>query len=120
MRDLGTLPGATNSDATGINNFGEIVGYSTNADNGGSQAFLYSNRTMQDIGTLPGDNQAEAEGINNRGEIVGWSYNFVSSGGLGGTFGHAYLYENGTMTDLGTLPGLNDSAAVAVNNRGRD
>lgn len=30
---------------------------------------------------------------------------------------HAFLFENGVMTDLGTLPGRNDSNAFGINNR---
>jgi probable HAF family extracellular repeat protein len=37
---------------------------------------------------------------------------------LGGAFGHAFLYD-GSMHDLGTLPGLNDSFASAINNAGQ-
>jgi probable HAF family extracellular repeat protein len=53
MIDLGTLPGGTHSWATGINNKGQIVGYSTIAS-GQTHAFLYSGGTMIDLGTLEG------------------------------------------------------------------
>src|SRR5207302_4587432 len=32
---------------------------------------------------------------------------------------HAFLYENGIMTDLGTLPGDTSSSAAAINDRGQ-
>jgi len=32
---------------------------------------------------------------------------------------HAFLYENGAMIDLGTLPGGNFSEANAINNHGQ-
>ncbi|HMC47152.1 MAG TPA: HAF repeat-containing protein, partial [Caballeronia sp.] len=34
-------------------------------------------------------------------------------------FVHAFLYENGVMTDLGTLPGRSNSSAFGINNRGQ-
>ena len=46
--------------AFGINDSGQVVGYSTNAD-GHERAFLYSNGTMIDLGTLGGlSSQARA------------------------------------------------------------
>src|SRR5215207_10175943 len=55
MKDLGTL-GGTNSYAYGINDSGQVVGYSDTA-NSGPHAFLYdSTNGMKDLGTLGGTN----------------------------------------------------------------
>ena len=51
-------------------------------------------------------------GINNAGQIVGVS---KTAAGLN----HAFLYANGTMSDLGTLPGGGNSTAYAINNAGQ-
>jgi probable HAF family extracellular repeat protein len=48
--------------------------------------------------------------INNSGQIVG---------GEGGASGHAFLYSNGAMTDLGTLPGGTESFAEGINDPGQ-
>jgi probable HAF family extracellular repeat protein len=50
----------------------------------------------QDLGLLSGGHSSSARAINNAGQTVGWSE--VS----GGTQ-HAFLYENGAMTDLNDL-----------------
>ena len=60
--------------------------------------------TAVDLGTL-GSGNTYASSINNRGDIVGTSA------------GHAFLYENGSMTDLGTLGGA-QSDASCINNYG--
>ena len=103
MTDLGTLPGGTYSRASGINNNGQIVGYSQTAS-GSEHAFLYSGGTMTDLGTLPGGNDSWATGINNNGQIVGYSYTALAD--------HAFLYSGGTMTDLGTLGGRHAARPV--------
>jgi probable HAF family extracellular repeat protein len=71
VHDLGTL-GGNSSSASGINDRGQIVGFSTTAS-GDFHAFLYENGVMTDLGTLPGSNFSVANGINNRGDVVGAS-----------------------------------------------
>lgn len=71
--DLGTLSGDILSEATGINNLGQIVGVSIGAN--GSRAFLWENGKMTDLNTLvlPGTTlQLVSTGdINDSGEITG-------------------------------------------------
>jgi probable HAF family extracellular repeat protein len=113
MQDLGTLGGGY-SYAYGINDSGQVVGYSDN------YAFLYSGGSMQDLGTL-GGTWSEATGINVSGQIVGGAalaptpqrgsrQIFVNE--------HAFLYTGGSMQDLGTLGGA-DSHAYGINNSGQ-
>ena len=66
IRDLGTLPGDTSSEASGINNNGDVVGYSKGPH--GMRAFLWNKAIgMQDLGVLPGGNSSRALGINEWG-----------------------------------------------------
>jgi probable HAF family extracellular repeat protein len=111
VTDLGTLSGGTVSYASGINNLGQVVGFSwTSSGSNGQHAFLYSGGTMQDLGTL-GGNRSWAWGINDGGQVVGEAD--TSSGDQ-----HAFLYSHGTMTDLGTLGGPL-SGVYGINNLGQ-
>jgi probable HAF family extracellular repeat protein len=77
MIDLGTL-GGIYSRAFGINDSGQVVGYSTIIGDSESHAFIYSNETMIDLNsfTINGiddwDHLTVARSINNLGQIVGW------------------------------------------------
>ncbi len=62
---------------------------------------------ITDLGTLPGGGLSEALAINNAGQIVGRAYD--SAGRQ-----RAFLWDNGTMTDLGTLGG-SESIAQDIN-----
>lgn len=110
--DLGTL-GGRNSNANGINDYGQIVGGSDN-DAGQYHAFLYAGGAMNDLGTL-GGTTSEAFAINNHGLVVGQAQNAYP--GTGG-FPQAFSSMGGAMTSLGTLPGGLGSYAYAVNNGG--
>jgi probable HAF family extracellular repeat protein len=71
IRDLGALPGGFNySNALGINERGQVVGYSITAG-GNTHACLFENGMVTDLGTLPGDNFSEATGITESGQIAG-------------------------------------------------
>jgi len=67
--------------------------------------------SITDLGTLGGATST-ACGINDRGQVAGNSA--IASGEL-----HAFLWDGGTMTDLGTLPGRAFSGARFINNRGQ-
>ena len=94
--DLGNLGGSTNNVALGINNRGQVTGFSGLTGDTTFHAFLWQNGVMTDLGTLPGDFSSVAFGINNRGQIVGQSCdaNFNCRG---------FLWEDGAMTDLNSL-----------------
>ena len=67
MTDLGTLSGDTISEALGINDLGQVVGYS------GGRGFLYSGGTMVDLNSLVDPSlecNLQAMGINDRQQIV--------------------------------------------------
>ena len=128
MTDLGTFNAMSMSEANAVNSTGDVVGGSN------SRAFLVHNKKMTDLG--PG----MATSINDFGEIVGnaSSGSFLVSGGhrttlagfapvginnhhlLAGDIGvapeveHAAIWNNGTITDLGTLGGPG-SVAYAIN-----
>uniref|UniRef100_A0A7C4AHU5 HAF repeat-containing protein n=1 Tax=Fundidesulfovibrio putealis TaxID=270496 RepID=A0A7C4AHU5_9BACT len=95
MTSLGVLPGGASSHALGLNDLGQVVGSATIA--GGSRGFLYSGGVMTDLGTLSGGDYSAAYAINNSGQIVGGS---TSSSG----YQQAFLYANGSMSDLGLPP----------------
>jgi probable HAF family extracellular repeat protein len=109
IADLGVLPGGNYSEADGVNNRGQVAGWSDLAP-GQNRAFLYSNGRVQNIGTLGGE-LSFGSAINDHGQLVG-SSNVTVGGNL-----HAFIYTAGYLQDLGTL---NDTAslALAVNNRG--
>jgi probable HAF family extracellular repeat protein len=85
-----------------INNSGQVVGRAGLADSA-EHAFVYSVsiNTLSDLGTLGGADSA-ARGNNDSGQIVGWSA--LANGDPDLSIDqHAFLYENGTMTDLNLL-----------------
>jgi probable HAF family extracellular repeat protein len=74
-----------------------------------AQAQSYS---ITDLGGLPGATGTVAWGINDFGTVVGWS------GGSGLNFG--FIWNNGVMKNIGSLPGGNPGSGLfAVNGLGQ-
>lgn len=71
--------------------------------------------TVTQIPTFGGPS-SRAFGLNNAGQVVGQADTVLASP-TGAAISHAFLYDNGVMTDLGTLGGDN-STARAINNLG--
>jgi probable HAF family extracellular repeat protein len=96
MHDLGTLPGGFFSNATAINQFGQITGSADNSE-GNFHAFLYEHGVMRDLGTLPNGFQSFATAMNKHAQIVGYgSVDSINNF-------HAFVYRNGKMQDLNNL-----------------
>jgi probable HAF family extracellular repeat protein len=74
--NLHTLPGDLTAQATGVNDFGQIIGTSfAGADSGASRVFLWQNGQIYDLNTLVQPNAPlyliASGDINDRGEITG-------------------------------------------------
>lgn len=94
MQDLGAL-GNNESEAYGINDSDQIVGYSTAGNSQIGHVVLWLNGSIQDLGVIGVVSQGLA--INKNGQIVGV---FVHS--LGGNT-RALLYSDGSLWNLNDL-----------------
>lgn len=143
--DIGTL-GGPGSYGSAINNNGVVVGCSDVMPNG-VHAFVYRDGVMQDLGTgadtqagnscaLAVNGSGAVAGRSATGELVIWKSGTVTRLGIQGDVGgmndagsvvggytaggrtRAFLFRDGSLTDLGMLGGVEtSSAAKAVNSR---
>jgi probable HAF family extracellular repeat protein len=116
MRDLGVLPGDTQSRGDHVNDWGIVVGASEGS--GGVRAFVWSSQAgMRDLGSLSGSTYSEAFAVNNAGQIVGQSGSPLGA--------RAFLWTSAQgMVDLNDrVPGLPVNVvltgAFAINDRGQ-
>jgi probable HAF family extracellular repeat protein len=100
--------GSNSCNFFGVNNGGDVVGYSETDQGLPTHAVLYTGGQLNVLGMLQGDMFSWAYAINDAGLIVG------KSGG--DHVNHAFIYLDGTMTDLGTLGGPSAIADAITNN----
>jgi probable HAF family extracellular repeat protein len=101
--------------AFGNNDRGQIVG-GVGSPDGALHGALWQNGTLTDLKPLPGDSFAIASGINNRGQVVGSTFDSNLN------WAHAFILEDGVMTDLNTLfasSNLFATMANKINERGQ-
>jgi probable HAF family extracellular repeat protein len=108
MQDLGTL-GGSESNATDINEHGQVVGWAETAD-GSSHAFFWDKGILQDLGPVVGVGWAPIQDkvirgiyLNKRGQVVGHR----PEGGV-------FLWDRGTtqMLPLDHVSAINDAGQV--------
>jgi probable HAF family extracellular repeat protein len=113
VTDLGTL-GGLNSDATALNDNGQVVGEAQNAA-GSYHAFSWTpGGGMVDIGTLSGlGGDSNAVGVDANGEVAG------NASTPDGSVSHAFFWTSGSgIHDLGTFGGPS-SLAIAISEAGQ-
>jgi probable HAF family extracellular repeat protein len=124
ITDLGTLGGSF-SLAYGINDNGQIDGFSTLPGDTVQHSFVIKKGKMIDLGTLGGANSESFANLNNAIQVAGTAEtsvtdpnneNFCSFGTNLICLG--FVWQNGIMTPLSTLGGNNGQAA-AINDRGQ-
>jgi probable HAF family extracellular repeat protein len=116
IEDMGTLGSSTR--AYGINNSGQVVGYSFTPAGPSSfaHAFRFTDGTgLFDLNPFTNASISYGAGINNLGQVSG---SMDRSGGAGGY--HAFRYTDGIgLVDLGSLPGYLFSYGGRINDRGQ-
>jgi probable HAF family extracellular repeat protein len=128
MTALPTL-GGNNGQAFGVNNRGQVVGIAETPIYDAScippqvldfEAVIWGPKVgqIQELPVFPDDSIAAAIAINDKGQVVGTSglCGVPDSLALGV---HAVLWQNGSLTDLGSFGGVMNNAGLAINNGGQ-
>lgn len=131
ITDLGALPGGPEglfSGAGSTNARGWMAGQSETSivdPNLGvheGRAVLWRNGQIVDLGDLPGGTESLSVYVNDSGQVIGFSDNGIADDSSNIFFPigrqiRTFLWENGTMRDIGTLGGV--SAVPGVNCSGQ-
>jgi probable HAF family extracellular repeat protein len=132
---LPTLPGGNNAQAYGLNNFGQIIGFSetgvedpTCATSVPFQVLRYEavtwepNGVIRKLRPLRGDTVSFAFGINDQGQAVGASglcSNTPLPPNNQPNAPHAVLWEkDGSVVNLGSIDGASANIATSINDAG--
>src|SRR5579859_3996319 len=127
MESLGTLAG-NNGAATGANNRGLIVGLAENSTQDLTcippqvldyKPVVWQGDTIQELPVIAGDVIGAALGVNDKNQVVGASGMCGSGPALGPVPVHALLWQNEAVSDLGSLGGVVNNVAYAINNAGQ-
>jgi probable HAF family extracellular repeat protein len=126
MTALPTTMGGSNGYAHGINNRGQIVGSAENATHDSTCAppqvldFVpvvwspeHGNIEITQLLLPAGDTFGDALWINDKGQAVG------ITGVCTNINAHAILWQDGTLTDIGSLGGTTNNIPFAINNEGQ-
>jgi probable HAF family extracellular repeat protein len=126
ISDLGALPGFNFSAAGSTNARGWVAGQSNTSTidpNVGIpeiRAVLWKqDGHIHDLGVLPGGTESLSVYVSDAGQVVGFSDNGVpdpNSWFFTGTQIHTFVWENGTMRDIGTLGGPSTAPGVNCSN----
>lgn len=130
MSALPTL-GGNNAFATGVNNRGQVVGTAETANPDPNcvppqvldyKAVIWGPKQgqIQELPAFPGDSVTLAGAINDAGQVVGTSGICAAPTTALFALGvHAVLWHHGTVTNLGSLGGVMNNWAIAINRAGQ-
>jgi uncharacterized membrane protein len=121
ITDLGTLPGQTDSIATGINGQGQVVGVSASgidlsgnawphvntSNNSGASSFLYNGGQLSQLNPIGG---SPAQSINDAGQVVGGGYSSINNS--------SQYVDRSSLVTGGTTISLGNFGAYAINDSG--
>jgi probable HAF family extracellular repeat protein len=108
LTDLGSLGGGGTSPQ-GINNLGQVVGFSLTQTN--YHGFLWQTGTMTDLGAL-GGSFSSAFDVNDSGQVVGFASDASSNI-------HSFVWQSGVMTALPNLGTGSNHDVLYINNAGQ-
>ena len=114
VRVLPLLPGDNVGGAYAINNQGDVLIHSERREN--AQAALWRAGRLIRLGTL-GGRESHVVAANEKGQVIG--YSTTSPDNPGGVAEHPFVWRNGKIRDLGTLPGYHSGRPTAINRRGQ-
>jgi len=126
MAPLPPLAGGNNSQAYGVNNRGQVVGFAENGTQDATciapqvlqfEAVIWepNKHQIQQLPPLSGDSDGAGAAINDNGEVAGCSGICAKVGGASCL--HAVVWKDGSPTSIGGLGTLN--LGTAINNRGQ-